>query len=143
VPPNRHFFIGGSDSVRGFREYTLGPRDSLGNPYGGDASFYGQFEAIMPTPQKFANSARFTLFVDFGESFFVGNTKFTDKADFKTAYPFDWRAVRVSTGVGVQWLSPLGLFRFSWAYPLRYEHSTEHRYGDDIEQFQFSIGKAF
>jgi outer membrane protein insertion porin family len=143
VPPNRHFFTGGPDSVRGFREYTLGPRDSLGNPYGGDASLSGQFEAILPTPQKFANSARLTLFVDFGDSFFLGNTPFTDKGGYKTEYPFDWRELRVSTGVGVQWLSPLGLFRFSWAYPLRYQRATERHYGDEIEQFQFSIGKAF
>jgi outer membrane protein insertion porin family len=143
VPPNRHFFTGGADSVRGFREYTLGPRDSLGNPYGGDAAFSGQFEAILPTPQKFANSARVTLFVDFGDSFFLGDTKFTDKGGYKTSYPFDLRELRASTGVGVEWLSPLGLFRLSWAYPLRYRHGTERRYGDEIEPLQFTFGKAF
>ena len=41
VPPHRHVFTGGSDSVRGFRDGTLGPRDSLGNPYGGDAGIVG------------------------------------------------------------------------------------------------------
>jgi outer membrane protein insertion porin family len=84
-----------------------------------------------------------TLFVDFGESFFLGKTAFTDKAGYKTSYPFDLRELRVSTGVGVQWLSPLGLFRFSWAYPLRYQRETERRHGDVIDEFQFSIGKAF
>ncbi len=58
VPPNRNFYIGGPDSVRGFRESTLGPRDSLGNAYGGDMALTGQLEAILPVPQKFQQSAR-------------------------------------------------------------------------------------
>src|SRR6185503_17390001 len=29
LPPHRHIFTGGSDSVRGFKDGTLGPRDSL------------------------------------------------------------------------------------------------------------------
>jgi outer membrane protein insertion porin family len=43
----------------------------------------------------------------------------------------------------VQWLAPLGLFRFSYAFPLRYRDETELNYGDELERFQFSIGQAF
>ena len=43
----------------------------------------------------------------------------------------------------VQWLAPLGLFRFSYAIPLRYEKATEFDHGDELEGFQFSIGRAF
>jgi outer membrane protein insertion porin family len=44
----------------------------------------------------------------------------------------------------VQWLAPLGVFRFSYALPLN-ENSTDtpDRYGDQTEGFQFSIGQAF
>ena len=143
VPPNRHFFTGGADSVRGFRDGTLGPRDSLGNPYGGDAALSGQLEAILPMPDKFASSARVALFYDFGESFFLGPTKFTSKSGSRIDYPFDLSELRTSVGVGVQWLAPLGLFRFSFAYPLHYQRETAKRYGDDVERFQFSIGNAF
>jgi outer membrane protein insertion porin family len=45
--------------------------------------------------------------------------------------------------VGVEWLAPLGLFRFSYAIPLRYRRGTELNYGDDVEGFQFSMGNAF
>jgi outer membrane protein insertion porin family len=143
VPPNRNFYLGGPDSVRGFKESTLGPRDSLGNPYGGDMAVSGQFEMIMPMPSKFAQSARVSAFVDFGYNFNLGSTKFTDKAGFPLDYGFDLSEMRASTGLAVQWLAPLGLFRFSYAIPLRYKKETEFDYGDELEGFQFSIGRAF
>lgn len=143
LPPNRHFFIGGPDTVRGFRDLTLGPRDSLGNPYGGDTALSGQLEAIVPLPPKFANSARASVFLDFGQAYYLGDTEFTDKAGFPVDYGFDLGALRASVGVGVQWLAPLGLFRFSYAFPIRYQRETWRDYGDDFERFQFSIGRAF
>jgi outer membrane protein insertion porin family len=143
LPPNRHFFVGGADSVRGFDDLTLGPRDSLGNPYGGDAALSGQLEAILPVPAKFANSVRATAFLDFGQAFYLGDTEFRDKAGFPVDYRFDLDDVRVSVGIGVQWLAPLGLFRFSYAFPIRYRRGTWHEYGDDIQPFNFSIGRAF
>jgi outer membrane protein insertion porin family len=38
LPPYLNYFAGGPDSVRGYRESTLGPRDNIGigNPYGGN-----------------------------------------------------------------------------------------------------------
>lgn len=143
LPPNRHFFVGGPDTVRGFRDLTLGPRDSLGNPYGGDTALSGQLEAIVPLPPKFANSARASVFLDFGQAYYLGDTEFTDKAGFPVDYGFDLGALRASVGVGVQWLAPLGLFRFSYAFPIRYQRETWRDYGDDFERFQFSIGRAF
>jgi len=143
VPPNLHYFTGGPDSVRGFRESTLGPRDSLGNPFGGDASVSGQLEAMFPMPKKFAQSARASLFLDFGQSFYLGDTEFTDKLGEPKEYGFDVKQLRASAGISVQWLAPLGLFRFSYAVPLRYQTETFRNFGDDLERFQFSIGNAF
>jgi outer membrane protein insertion porin family len=143
VPPNRNYYLGGPDSVRGFRESTLGPRDSRGNSYGGDFGLSGQLEAIMPLPRKFQQSARLSAFFDFGQSYYLGDTKFTDKEGFPVDTSFDLRELRASTGIAVQWLAPLGLFRFSYAIPLRYRKATEFDYGDDLEGFQFSIGRAF
>jgi outer membrane protein insertion porin family len=115
----------------------------LGNPYGGDAAVSGQVEAIMPVPARFADSARVSLFFDFGQTFFLGNTQFRDRAGILTSYRFDWHELRTSTGVSVQWLAPLGLFRFSLAKPINYEHGNWKHYGDETELFQFSIGHAF
>jgi outer membrane protein insertion porin family len=143
LPPNRNFFSGGPETVRGFREGTLGPRDSLGNPYGGDSALTGQLEAILPMPRKFSDSARVSLFFDFGQSFYLGNTAFYDKAGFRVHYGFDLQQLRTSTGISVQWLAPLGLFRFSLAMPINYQHDDWKHYGDDVEMFQFSIGNSF
>jgi outer membrane protein insertion porin family len=143
VPPNRNFYLGGPDSVRGFKESTLGPRDSLGNPYGGDFALSGQFEALLPLPKKFAQSARVSAFIDVGENYNLGGTKFADRAGFPLDYSFGLGELRASTGIAVQWLAPLGLFRFSYAIPLRYKKETEFDYGDELEGFQFSIGRAF
>jgi outer membrane protein insertion porin family len=143
LPPQKNSFVGGPGSVRGFKESYLGPRDSLGNPYGGDFSVTGSVEAILPMPEKFRNSARVTLFYDFGQVAYLGDTKFTDKGGFPIEYDFDWNHFRTSAGIGVEWLAPLGLFRFSYAVPLSYRRSTELNYGDELEGFQFSIGNAF
>jgi outer membrane protein insertion porin family len=143
LPPNRHFFVGGPDSVRGFRESTLGPRDSLGNPYGGDTAIYGTAEAILPMPPKWQTSARVSLFYDFGQAFYLGDTKFRDKNGATSDSSFNLRRLRTSTGIAVEWLAPMGLFRFSYAVPLSWQRTTDRYFGDDRERFQFSIGQAF
>ena len=143
LPPNRHIFTGGSDSVRGFKDGTLGPRDSLGNPYGGDAGVSAQLEAIIPLGAKLSSSARLSLFVDAGQSFFLGDTKFRNRRGDRVEYPFDLSELRVSTGIALQWLSPMGLFRFSYAIPLRYQEQTRREFGDELDGFQFSVGTAF
>ena len=143
LPPNRDFFLGGPDSVRGFREGTLGPRDSRGYPYGGDTSLSTQVDAILPMPAKFATSARASLFFDAGNAFYYGKVLFKDQAGFYTSYHFNPQQLRTSAGVAVQWLSPMGLFRFSLGFPINYQHNTWKYYGDETEMFQFSIGNAF
>jgi outer membrane protein insertion porin family len=97
----------------------------------------------MPIPKKFEQSARVSAFVDFGNGYNLGSTKFTDKVGFPIDDGFSLGDLRASTGVAVQWLAPLGLFRFSYAIPLRYKKATEFDYGDELEGFQFSIGRAF
>jgi len=143
LPPHRHIFMGGSDSVRGFKDGTLGPRDSLGNPYGGDAGFAAQLDAILPLPGKFSSAARLSLFVDAGQSFYLGDTTFRNKRGDRVEYPFEFSEFRASTGIAVQWLTRMGLFRFSYAFPLRMQDETRSEYGDQFDGFQFSVGTAF
>jgi len=143
LPPNRDFYLGGPDSVRGFREGTIGPRDSLGNPFGGNASVATQLEALLPLPEKLASSARASLFFDAGNAFYYGNVSFKDRGGFYTHYHFSPQNLNTSAGIAVQWLAPLGLFRFSLGIPINYQHNTWKHYGEDTEIFQFSIGNAF
>ena len=143
LPPYKQFYGGGPQSVRGFKESYLGPRDSFGRPYGGNVLVASQLELILPLPDKWASQARASLFYDVGNVFNTGEVAFTDKLGSPFSYEPDLDDLRTSVGIGVQWLAPLGLFRFSYAYPLNEYKGNDRYYGDEIERFQFSIGQAF
>jgi outer membrane protein insertion porin family len=143
LPPYKQFRGGGPTSVRGYRESYLGPRDSFGNPYGGNVLVAAQLELIIPIPQKFSSQARASLFYDIGNVFNTGEVDFTDRLGSPVEYKPDYNELRTSVGVAVQWLAPLGLFRFSYALPLNEYKGNSRFYGDEIERFQFSIGQAF
>ncbi len=129
--------------MRGFKESYLGPRDNFGRPYGGNLLVASQLELIIPLPAKYASQARASLFYDIGNVFNTGEVSFTDKLGSPIEYKFDSDELRASVGIGVQWLAPLGLFRFSYAYPLNDYKGNDRYYGDETEAFQFSIGQAF
>lgn len=141
--PFKQFFGGGPKSVRGFKESYLGPRDSFGRPYGGNVLVASQLELIIPLPAKFASQARASIFYDVGNVFSTGEVAFTDKLGSPLEYKPDLGELRTSIGIGVQWMAPLGLFRFSYALPLNEYVGNDRFYGDEIERFQFSIGQAF
>ncbi len=143
VPPYKQFFGGGPESIRGYKESWLGPRDSFGNPYGGNVLVASQLELIIPLPQKFQSQARASIFYDIGNVFNTGEVSFTDKLGAPISYKPEYDELRSSVGIAVQWLAPLGLFRFSYALPLNEVTGNDRFYGDQIERFQFSIGQAF
>ncbi|MBM2853664.1 MAG: hypothetical protein HW417_592 [Steroidobacteraceae bacterium] len=145
IPPYRQFFAGGPESIRGFSESRLGPKDGFGNPYGGNMKVIGRAELLFPVPQKWRASTRISMFYDIGNVFsqgagvnFVGRDGVTP-----VDYKFDYNELKQSTGLAVQWLAPLGVFRFSYAIPLNEYRGDAVRYGDEIERFQFTIGGAF
>jgi outer membrane protein insertion porin family len=145
LPPYRQFFGGGPESIRGFSESRLGPKDGFGNPYGGNMKVVGRAELLLPVPQKWRASTRMSLFFDVGNVFsqgggvnFVGRDGVTP-----VDYEFDYNELKQSTGIAVQWLAPLGVFRFSYAIPLNEYKGDAIRYPDETEGFQFTIGSAF
>jgi outer membrane protein insertion porin family len=148
IPPYRQFFGGGPDSVRGFRESRLGPKDQFGNPYGGNMRLTSQNELIFPMPAKWRSSARVSAFFDMGGVYETGSKLQFYGPDSVTPESYrltSWGDVKRSVGIAVQWLAPLGLFRFSFGVPLNARHGDPNLrfYGDETEGFQFSIGQAF
>jgi outer membrane protein insertion porin family len=144
LPPYKNYFGGGPDTVRGFRENELGPKDDFGNPYGGDTLVAGQAEMLLPMPEKWQSKARFSLFYDIGNVFSLGDVQFYDRSGLNPIeYDFSSGELKQSFGIAAQWLAPLGMFRFSYAFPLNSQGGTTSLYGDDTERFQFSIGGAF
>ena len=125
LPLTENFFAGGLRSVRGFEANTLGPRDSLGQPLGGDLKVAGTAELILPVPfARESSTFRITGFLD------AGNV-YGPKEDFE----FD--TLRYSTGIAGVWLSPVGPLTMSFATPLK---TLE---GDETQGFQFTFGTSF
>ena len=125
LPLTENFFAGGLRSVRGFRANTLGPRDSLDEPLGGNLKTVGTAELILPLPfAKDSNTFRITAFLD------SGNVYGPDE-------DFDFDTLRFSTGIAGVWLSPVGPMTMSIARPLRSET------GDRTQGFQLTLGTSF
>jgi outer membrane protein insertion porin family len=146
VPPYREFFGGGPDSIRGYRESRLGPKDQFGNPYGGNLRIVNQNELIFPMPAKWAQTARVSAFFDQGNVFSTGSKLQFFGPDQVTPadYRFHLNNLKRSVGVAVEWLAPLGLFRFSFGKALNPRRSDGlTTWGDETEGFQFSVGQAF
>jgi outer membrane protein insertion porin family len=127
LPLWENYFMGGPRSVRGYAARSIGPRDSQGDPIGGNAAYNGNVEVLFPPPFMDAvESVRVAAFFDFGSAV---NTKDTDL--------FDPDELRYSTGIGASWLSPVGALTFSYAVPMKTDDQ------DEEEQFQFNFGQTF
>lgn len=53
VPLYERFYLGGANTVRGYDEWEVGPKDIYGNPEGGKSMFYTNFEYRIPISKEF------------------------------------------------------------------------------------------
>jgi len=153
LPFYERYFAGGIRTVRGYETNTLGPRDKDTNgndngfAIGGNMRVTGGVDYIFPVPfmEKPPSSLRLSLFLDVGNVFLDGNNTFdADKGD--TGFQAD--QLRSSYGISLVWISPIGPLRFSYAKPInpvdgRTNSSGQFIRGDELKQFQFSIGSFF
>ena len=124
-PVFKNYYSGGLGSVRGFEQGTLGPRDITGSVLGGPKKVTLNAELIAPFPGAGNDrTLRVFGFVD------VGNV-YGEKENWELS------EMRVSTGLGLSWISPLGPLRLAFAQPVR------KFAGDRIQKLQFQIGTSF
>jgi outer membrane protein insertion porin family len=126
LPFFKNYYAGGPGTVRGYQDYSLGPRDSLGNTLGGTRRVIGNVELLFPVPGAARdNSLRLGAFIDAGQVYGDGE-------------PVDLSEMRYSAGLALAWSSPLGPLRLSYATPL-----NERPGIDRVQRLQFRFGTAF
>lgn len=131
LPFFKNFYAGGSSSVRGFSNGTLGPKDVNNDALGGNQRLVGNAELYFPLPGlKDDQSLRMSAFVDAGATF--GSNDYLNRYE-----SFAFEDLRYSAGVAVLWVSPLGPLKFSLAQPIAKKD------GDKTEVFQFTLGNVF
>lgn len=144
LPPNLNWFAGGPNSVRGYRENRLGPKDSLGNPYGGNLFTAARLELITPLPEKWSNKLQLALFYDVGNVFSTEGQRFLDDDGQPLDYGFEFSELRHSAGIAAKVLLPVGILGLSYGLPIGADEDNPNRFlRDDIERFQITIGVEF
>ena len=121
IIPNKRFYSGGANSMRGFERRQLGPLDVTGAPIGGNSKLEALLEYRFPLPWRF----RGTLFVDTGQVW-------SREPDLNE------RKIEVAVGPGLWIDTPIGPIRGDYGYRLTNWETSQPR-----AVFHFSIGPAF
>ena len=136
-PFYKNFYLGGVNSLRGYRLSSVGPVCRAGDTtcgtasqtrdmfLGGTKQLVGNIELFMPVPfLKNNNQFRLSAFID------AGNV-------YEESESIRLSSLRYSAGLGLMWISPFGPLKIVVAQPFN-EKST-----DRTEVFQFQMGQQF
>lgn len=123
VPIYERFFAGGANTIRGYKERSIGPRDSkTGDPVGGESMLIGNVEATYPIFKNFKIAAFYDLGNVWEKSDELAN------GDFKS-----------SLGCGVRIKTPIGPVKIDMGYPLDKAHPDDKK----KIRFHFSMARGF
>jgi outer membrane protein insertion porin family len=130
LPFFRRYYAGGIQTVRGYESYSLGNKYNLSTD-GSQRATGGDFLTVASAALNFrpwfieeSSNMRLSWFFD------AGNV-FSDYDKFKTD------ELRLSSGLGFSWITPIGPLTFSYAKPLN------AKVDDRTQEFQFTIGVPF
>jgi outer membrane protein insertion porin family len=115
-----------SNKLRGFEAGRVGPKD--GDDFiGGNYAYAMNFSSTIPQFFEESQNVDFLFFIDAANIWGV---------DYDSSLN-DNGSIRSSTGVALDWFSPIGPLSFSLAYPITKEN------GDKEETFRFNLGTSF
>ncbi|WP_435098798.1 outer membrane protein assembly factor BamA [Candidatus Pelagibacter bacterium nBUS_27] len=115
-----------SNKLRGFESGKIGPKD--GDDYiGGNYAYAINFSSTIPKILEESQNVDFLFFIDAANLWGIDYDK-SLKENGK---------IRSSTGIALDWYSPIGPLNFSLAYPITKESS------DKEETFRFNLGTTF
>ena len=115
-----------SSKLRGFESGRIGPKD--GDDFiGGNYASSLNFSSTIPQFFEESQNVDFLFFIDAANLWGV---------DYDVSLDDDG-SIRSSTGIALDWYSPIGPLNFSLAYPITKEK------GDKTETFRFNLGTTF
>ncbi|MBI3610849.1 MAG: outer membrane protein assembly factor BamA [Nitrospirae bacterium] len=122
LPIGERFYVGGINTVRGFKFGTAGPVDSNNEIIGGNKELILNAEYLVPLVPEAKIKGVF---------FFDAGKAFDDREQIRL------NELRYGTGMGIRWISPIGPLRLEWGYNLR------HKDGERASNVDFTIGTLF
>ncbi len=114
--------------LRGFKTGRIGPVDQGDDHVGGNYAAALSFTSNLPLIAPNLQNIEFNYFLDLGN---VWGT------DYRSSNFDDSNFLRVSTGAGVEWWTPVG------PLSLTLSHAVQKKETDEFEGFQFNIGTTF
>lgn len=123
LPLYKRFYAGGINSVRGYGNRSIGPKDEKGNEYGGASEFVHSTDLLFPLVS--AAGIKGVFFFDMGNV--ADDNESIDFGNLKKGY-----------GAGFRWNSPMGPLRLEFGFPLDTEQGE-----DKSMQTHFSFGVPF
>jgi outer membrane protein insertion porin family len=146
IPLPERFFMGGSESHRGFSINQAGPRDlDKGFPIGGNALFLNSLELRMPFAE---NRLGFVLFQDAGNVY--SSIRLMRLLKVHQSSPTDFDYTVHAVGFGFRYKTPVGPLRFDVGYSLNPPRYQVVNSSGNIEvlrlahfQYFLGIGQSF